>query len=712
MQRYYYCLLLIAACLLSSCNQAGRQIISLNGKWEIAKTAGDLPDRYSSITTVPGLVDMAIPAIDTIVPNGGQFVVYSIRKAYDYKGWYWHRRTFDITDTSFDIIRLKICKAKYHTKVYINGKFAGENLYCFTPSYFDIKPYLKAGQKNEIIIGVGCEKALPDSIPNGYDGEKLRQIPGIYDDVEITLSNQPFIRNIQCVPNVKNKKLRVVAEIETNKEFRLKYSVAEKSTGKEVASGSVSQQIKSEDGCMIADWEIDMKSAQLWTPSSPFLYELTLNTDKDVKSVKFGMRSFRFDIDNSVAMLNEEPFYLRGTNICIYRFEEDPDRGRLPWDRQWVTTLHERFKSMHWDIARYCIGFPPEKWYDICDSLGFMVEDEYPMWALDNFPPTIKVRHLAEEYRRWIRERWNHPSVVIWDAQNETHSPVTGQAINSVRNLDLSNRPWENGWEEPAAPTDPSEAHPYLLQKYYWPNAPKEPEEGIKKATFGTVIKPFNTGRNSDGHPIIINEYGWIWLNRNGTTTTLSDMIYDKFWNGSQLTAEERLHIYARWLAMKTEYWRAHRKAAGVLHFCGLAYSRPEEPRGQTSDNFIDIRNLTFEPQFYKYMRPAFAPVGLMIDLWEKSYTPATSVNIPVYVINDLKAPFEQDVTLTLEREGKVVMTTKQQVAVAGYKVKIIPFDIILPSETGDYILKASIMHNGEEVFSERDIPIVSNYQK
>jgi hypothetical protein len=61
---------LIAACFLSSCNQAGRQIISLNGKWEIAKTAGDLPDYYSSITTVPGLVDMATPAIDTIVPNG------------------------------------------------------------------------------------------------------------------------------------------------------------------------------------------------------------------------------------------------------------------------------------------------------------------------------------------------------------------------------------------------------------------------------------------------------------------------------------------------------------------------------------------------------------------------------------------------------------------------------------------------------------------
>ena len=53
--------------------------------------------------------------------------------------------------------------------------------------------------------------------------------------------------------------------------------------------------------------------------------------------------------------------------------------------------------------------------------------------------------------------------------------------------------------------------------------------------------------------------------------------------------------------ALLTEYWRAHRRAIGILHFCGLAYSHPDEQRGQTSDNFTDIKNLTFQPEFYKY---------------------------------------------------------------------------------------------------------------
>jgi hypothetical protein len=407
--------------------------------------------------------------------------------------------------------------------------------------------------------------------------------------------------------------------------------------------------------------------------------------------------------------LNEKPRYLRGTNICFYRFLEDPDRGALPWDDQWPVTLHKRFKDIHWEMARYCIGFPPERWYDICDSLGFMVQDEFPIWGIYHF----ETSQIAEEYRRWMRERWNHPCVVIWDAQNETVTPLTADAFRQTRGLDLSDRPWENGWSEPDRPTDPVESHPYLFNRYM--NA-KEPEEGYRKELFGAAQRPSNdatdrsaTTRGTDSvfpNPLLINEYGWIWLNRNGTTTTLTDRVYETLWNGSKLTPKERLHIYARHLAILTEYWRAHRRAAGILHFCGLGYSRSEEPRGQTSDHFIDIRNLTFEPEFYKYVRPSFAPVGLMIDLWEKSYAPSATVTAPVYIINDLPETFEQEVVLTIEKEGREISAVRQHVSVEGYEVKVVPFEIKLPADAGDYLLKAEIRVNGEKVFSLRDIPV------
>ena len=120
---------------------------------------------------------------------------------------------------------------------------------------------------------------------------------------------------------------------------------------------------------------------------------------------------------------------------------------------------------------------------------------------------------------------------------------------------------------------------------------------------------------NGKDNPIVIDEYGWLWINRDGTPTTLSRDVYAWLLPGCP-TAEQYREAYARMVAAKTEFWRCGRKVAGVLHFCGLGYSRPG---GQTSDNFIDLERPTLEPHFFRYVRDAFAPVGLMIDFWDRA---------------------------------------------------------------------------------------------
>jgi len=705
MKHIFISVLCCAVLVFFSACEGKRQTISLDGDWAIAKTAGELPEKFTSVAPVPGLVDLAAPAIDTAGTH------YS-------DGWYWYQHKFTPKKTDFEKIELKIYKAKYHTKVYVNGKFAGENLYCFTPSYFDIKPFLlPAGQTNEIVIGVGCRPQMPDSIPDGNDFEKIKYIPGIYDQVEITCSNKPYITNIQCAPDIVNEKLRVVAEIETDspKDLKLRYGITEAASGKTVVSQKIDPDVIWHRGIAKIKFEVDMKGAKLWTPETPFLYQLSLSTGKDDKQVKFGMRSFRFDPEKKIALLNEKPYYPRGTNVCIFRFFEDPDRSVLPWDQQWTVSLHERFKDMHWNMMRYCIGFPPERWYEICDSLGFMLQDEYPYWGDNQFKPNVKAPQLAEEYSRWMRERWNHPSVVIWDGQNESITEETGKAIGMVRGLDLSNRPWENGWSAPVDKTDVCESHPYLYVEYFNDKNLQEPKEGYKKDFFGTIRIPNNNAQErlskagdsvKFDNPALINEYGWLWLNRNGTTTTLTDRVYVVLWNGKNLTPQQRFEIYGRRLAELTEYWRAHRQAAGVLHFCGLGYSRSEAPRGQTSDHFIDIRNLTFEPAFYKYMKPAFAPVGLMIDTWEKEYQKGAKINVPVFVTNDLEQPFNREIQLSILLDDKVISTYKKEVNVKPYEVSTIPFEVVIPDKAGNYLMKCEYTLDGDNVFSLRDIPV------
>jgi hypothetical protein len=414
-------------------------------------------------------------------------------------------------------------------------------------------------------------------------------------------------------------------------------------------------------------------------------------------------------------MLNDKPYYMRGTNVCIFRFFEDPDRDGLPWDSKWVATLHNRFKEMHLNSIRYCIGFPPEKWYEIADSLGFLIQDEYPVWTgskggFEKILKNINAQQLSSEYLEWMRERWNHPCVAVWDAQNESVNDTTAKAILLARKSDLSNRPWDNGWAAPASDQDAIEAHPYLFTRYM---ENKPGKDGYLKELLSQPQVPGNDPNSNSpsangkpyDNPVIINEYDWLWLNRNGSTTTLTDNVYANVFPEAD-TPEKRFEAFAKNLGIMTEYWRVHRKAGAVMYFCGLGYSRSEKPRGQTSDNFIDIKNLVFEPHFHKYLKPAFSPVVLMADFWEKYVKAGQQLNIPVYLINDTYESFEDSVRLTISIGNEIVKKQSVFVSLNTLQKKIIEIPITIHYTKGKCRLEAEIVYKGESVKSIREFNI------
>jgi beta-galactosidase/beta-glucuronidase len=277
---------------------------------------------------------------------------------------------------------------------------------------------------------------------------------------------------------------------------------------------------------------VNMKGATLWSPENPFLYKLTVSSASGAKSTRVGMRTFRFDTSTGMGILNNKPYFMRGTNVDLNRFYEDVVRKSLPWDKAWVTKLYKGFKDNNWNALRNTTCFPPEFWYDVCDSIGILVFDEYDIWEMVAKPElmTQSVDQIASEYKIWMRERWNHPSVIVWDAQNETLSQRTGAAINKVRHLDIQNRPWDNGFATPASDDDMKEVHPYVFIEFVAPNA-KLPSEGILKYTYQKERFPENgpdqwtpspSGRRYP-NATVINEYAWLWLNRDGSTTKLTD---------------------------------------------------------------------------------------------------------------------------------------------------------------------------------------------
>lgn len=689
----------------AAADTASRRVLSLNGPWQVAEgTMDTIPSQFEHALPVPGLVDMARPAFDEVGKKSAK------RQAF------WYRRTFTVEKAIPDVAILKIHKARYGTKVWLNGQLVGEHLPCFTPALMDVKRHLKGtGQQNELVIRVGADReSRPTDVPSGWDFEKYLYIPGIYDSVELILSGEPFIANIQTVPDIDGKKVRIIAELQSSIETTCPVTceVMEAAGGELVGKVTLSDVPVTADTVTKLDLVVPLQSCRLWSPEDPFLYKLRLSTGEDTAETRFGMRSFRFDAASGRAVLNSKPYFMRGTNVCAYRFFEDAQRGDKPWRAEWVRRLHEKFKSMHWNSIRYCIGFPPEQWYDIADEVGFLIQDEFPIWLLDKAPENPKAEKIIPEYTEWMRERWNHPCVAIWDAQNESHTAETGKALQAVRHLDLSNRPWDNGWAEPQSTQDCVEAHPYLMVGLFnrdWGNASFTSMKDMVKVS---PTPSLNQAQQKLKVPIIINEYAWLWLNRDGSTTCLTGPVYEKLL-GPNSTAEQRRVLYAKCLAAKTEFWRAHRKCAGVLHFCGLGYSRPgDKPRpegGATSDHFIDLENLTFEPNFEKYVRDAFSPVGVMLDYWGDDLPAGRQREFRVLVINDLYSDWKGEVHLRLLKDGTPVAAQGRSCTVPSLGSETLSFTQSVPSEPGEYTLTAELTAAGQQpIRSVRDAKVVA----
>ena len=181
--------------------------------------------------------------------------------------------------------------------------------------------------------------------------------------------------------------------------------------------------------------------------------------------------------------------------------------------------------------------------------------------------------------------------------------------------------------------------------------------------------------------------------------------MYENLFPGVK-TASERLDIYAKNLGILTEYWRSYRKAAAVMHFCGLGYSRPGEPRGQTSDHFIDIRELEYEPHFYKYVRSAFSPVGVMLEFWEKSVNAGSTESFSVRLINDTYTKYNCKLVLNLARDGISVSQKTEEVYIDPLGVRVVELPLRIPAQAGRYTIEAGITYDGEKIISSREFLI------
>jgi hypothetical protein len=202
----------------------------------------------------------------------------------------------------------------------------------------------------------------------------------------------------------------------------------------------------------------------------------------------------------------------------------------------------------------------------------------------------------------------------------------------------------------------------------------------------------------------VLNEYGWVWLRRDGEPTVLTEKLYPKLL-GPSSTKEERLELNAYLLAGKTEYWRAHRNYAGILHFVYLTCSYPGV---FTADHFEDVRDLKLNPWFEDYMGEAMKPLGMYLNFFQPTLAAGKTRSFRVMMVNDRYDAEKGELRLALEAEdGREVARATRPFDVAPLGTLTHDLDLAVPREKGRYVLKAAaVTATGARTVSRRKVTI------
>jgi hypothetical protein len=353
---------------------------------------------------------------------------------------------------------------------------------------------------------------------------------------------------------------------------------------------------------------------------------------------------------------------------------------------------------------RICVGIVPDFWYDIADEAGIMLQNEWFYWHSHGWDDQTRT-----EFYNWVWSDGNHPSIVIWDAINENWDRYIGhELIPELKKLDPT-RIWDTGYmTSDDMPNDEmDEPHPYRAMNHFTPA--DRVDEYFEK-------NPYNLGNLNDwgnhikvldmSSPQLVNEYGWIWLWRDGTTALLTDNNYNYFL-GPNTTIEQRRELQAYWLQLETEWLRAERSLAGVLHFCHLTNNY-----GFTGDSFTgNIKDLTPSLMF-RWFKHCFSPSAVFINLTDERYTKHIAPRVPgsplvfnLVGINDNGFTVTGETIVKLYNDqGKVVHTQTIPTSIDKYRKSEMPCLITLPTQPGGYLLTAEYLQKGasEPVISRR----------
>ena len=330
----------------------------------------------------------------------------------------WYRTTVDIPQ-GYDAAELVFDGAMAEPRVTINGVEAGYWAYGYNAFRVDVTPFLKqqpTSITSELDINVHLQNVEESS--RWYPGA------GLYRPVKLVLTPKTHIdewgifAHTMSIDKDKGATVEVEAQI-VNPGKGLAQVFLIGPDGQTIGSSGDTR--IEHDGKVYAKFRV--KSPQLWTPETPYLYMVKVEVYQghhevvDSKTVKTGIRTVRVSREGGF-QLNGQTRKIKG--VCLHH-----DLGPLGAAINKTALIRQikMMKAMGCDAIRTSHNMPSTWQMEICDSLGMMVMAEsFDMWIY----PKCK-NGYARFFREWatkditnlVLNHRNHPSIVMWAIGNE-----------------------------------------------------------------------------------------------------------------------------------------------------------------------------------------------------------------------------------------------------------------------------------------------------
>ncbi|NIA28599.1 MAG: glycoside hydrolase family 2 [Actinobacteria bacterium] len=439
---------------------------NLNGLWDytLTKKEDGVPTQFDGSILVPFPIESALSGVGKRITE---------------KDRIYYRTTFTVpSDWKNQRVLLHFGAVDWEIIVYVNGKTVGTHRGGYDPFSFDITNALQKDGPQELIVSVwdptnkgGQPVGKQTTTPGGI---WYTPTSGIWQTVWLEPVAETFIERFFVTPDVDKKCLKLTVNTGGANAGSLVYAVA-LADGKTVGEASAKPD---------ETFKINLADVKLWSPASPYLYDLKIILKDDSGAVLDSIKSY-FAM-RKIAVGKDKKGITRLMLNGKFVFQLGPlDQGFWP-DGLYTAPTYEALrydleitKKMGFNMVRKHVKVEPDRWYYFCDKMGLLVWQDMPSGK--NITSADK-KQFELELKRMITGLYNHPSIIMWVPFNEGWGQYDSRRITEeIKALDPSRLvDHASGW------TDRGVGDVHDIHSYPDPKSPDpEPKRAAVLGEFG-----------------------------------------------------------------------------------------------------------------------------------------------------------------------------------------------------------------------------------